>query len=185
MSDYFERHTLQVLGSDPLTVLLQHPEWVRMESTLLIFAEKQIVIAGGLCPGRNGVISDYGYDHRWFSSWLSESYLCEKFLTKTYQPGEAIECLRVWLEDAEDYGIKAEDIELVRGVVREGECAYEVSTPDRFYDFMNDIDQDFITDCLPGWNYPSRDVKLLVEIQGAFRRLWWKMVEELKVTSKG
>lgn len=54
----------------------------RMMSTLFIFHPEGITIAGDLTPALHGNCSTIGYGLDWFASKLSETYLCEKFLTQ-------------------------------------------------------------------------------------------------------
>lgn len=59
----------------------------RMQSTYFLFTPEGIIITGDLCPGndsRNSGVHAFGYDLHWFAGRLSESYLCEKFLTESW-----------------------------------------------------------------------------------------------------
>jgi len=76
-----------------------------MESTRILISRhplpEQIIITGDLCPGANGVLSDFGYGLGWFRSRKSEEYLCEKFLRREWVPDAALRALKYALEQEE------------------------------------------------------------------------------------
>lgn len=79
-----------------------------MGSTRLIFYANRIIITGDYCPGNRGVVSSAGYGLDWFSSQLSFSYLCSKFLDQGWFYEKALEDLRYYLDkkltlDEEDW----------------------------------------------------------------------------------
>lgn len=91
-------HTLVYAGSDLAHGLrafyMKPPDGGFMGSTYFVFTPEGIVITGDLCPGLHGVISVRRYGIEWFTGRLSESYLCEKFLSREWVPAKGRQQLR-------------------------------------------------------------------------------------------
>lgn len=151
-----------------------------MESTRILVSRhplpEQIIITGDLCPGSNGILSDFGYGVGWFGSRKSEEYLCEKFLRREWVPERAKEALCQALHDARDERCaEASDEEVARLDVIEdaiiasddpcGECAPTRSS-EAFYEFWNETFGDSPEN--QGMDYSPRDAGWLCAIQQRF-----------------
>lgn len=79
-------HTLEQVLDTPnfKAFYLRPPGGGRMMSTLIVFTPEGIVLMGDLTPGHHGNVSALGYGLSWFAGDLSGSYLCEKFLQKSW-----------------------------------------------------------------------------------------------------
>lgn len=78
-----------------------------MESTRILISREplaeQIIITGDLCPGANGILSNFGYGVRWFGRKQSEEYLCSKFLRREWVPAAALRALKYDLEQEKQH----------------------------------------------------------------------------------
>jgi hypothetical protein len=101
MKDALKNHVLEEVlpqTGEFRAFYLKEPGQGRVMSTLFVFTPEGIVIMGDLCPGgpkNQGSISDYNYGLAWFSSKLSERYLCSKFMTPVWQ----IEVAEGWVRE--------------------------------------------------------------------------------------
>ena len=111
MKEALKNHVLEVvLDSEKIQAYyLKEPGQGRMMSTLILFTPEGIVLQGDLTPGRFGNVSAYKYGRAWFAGFLSEDYLCEKFLPKVYVPEKALAaCKRGVLEGRRAGGLTKE-----------------------------------------------------------------------------
>lgn len=151
-----------------------------MESTRILITRhplpEQIIVTGDLCPGDNGILSDFGYGLGWFGSRKSECYLCEKFLRREWVPGLAKEALCQALHDARDeHGDEppeeqAKRIDAIEDAIMasddpRGECAPTRSS-EAFYEFWVDVFGTSPED--EGFDYNPRDAGWLCAIQQRF-----------------
>ena len=140
----------------------------------------RIVLTGDLIIGadRKGVESDWGYNLNWFGSELSERYLCEKFLSKGWEPRSAAE----WCRDYAD-SIRKGEVEkpatvaaALDDVAEKLEGATSEWTTDRCDIALADAGvnmwEDF--DEFPGWDYNWTDAGFLCALQQRFRELYHK-----------
>lgn len=115
MNSYITEEMRRVMASKVLSVVAEYPGMIAyrlghgdgswMESTRILITRQplpeQIIVTGDLCPGDNGVMSDFGYGLGWFGSRKSEGYLCEKFLRREFVPAAALRALKHALEQEE------------------------------------------------------------------------------------
>jgi len=152
----------------------------RMESTRILISREplaeQIIVTGDLCPGDNGVMSDFGYGLGWFGSRKSEGYLCEKFLRREWVPERAKEALFRALHDArdelgdeptEEHANRVDAIEhaIMASDDPRGECA-PTRTGEAFYEFWTDTFGDSPEE--QGFDYSLRTAGWLCAIQQRF-----------------
>jgi hypothetical protein len=152
-----------------------------MESTRILISRhplpEQIIITGDLCPGDNGILSDFGYGLGWFGSRKSEEYLSEKFLRREWVPEAALRALRYALQEEidsserDDSDIRAARIDKLNyeldgiGDAPTGESAITRSH-EAFYEFWVEVFGDSPED--QGFDYNPRDAGWLCAIQQRF-----------------
>ena len=116
MNSYVTENMRRSMADKVLTVVTEYEGMVIyrlgpadgswMESTRILVARaplhEQIIVTGDLCPGDNGIMSDFGYGLGWFGSRKSEGYLCEKFLRREWVPAAALRALKYALEQEEE-----------------------------------------------------------------------------------
>jgi hypothetical protein len=157
---------------------LKEPGQGRMMSTLFVFTPEGIVICGDLCPGgpgNQGSISNFGYGLGWFSGRLSEGYLCEKFLSREWQPKVAEEWCREHIEE-----LKKEAAEEKKAVEKledwedllDSLTVREIGN-DRFHEALQDLDY-YVED--EGYDYPLSSAGWLCVLQQRFAEEYAKLV---------
>jgi hypothetical protein len=178
MDDLFKDHKLKKVTGNPLKSAILYKEGLgRMESCLIIESSEGIIICGDMCPGRKGVISDFKYDFRWFSSNLSSDYLCSKFLEEVWVPEYAISCIDDLAKDPNlpDYCKKAaEFLEEFEQEKAYGKDSSVFGDPNPFYHWYTDYFDDGPEHI--GYTYDPTDKALLVSIQKAFSRQYYASV---------
>jgi hypothetical protein len=152
-----------------------------MESTRILISREplaeQIIITGDLCPGANGILSNFGYGVRWFGRKQSEEYLCSKFLRREWVPEAAVRALQYSLQeeidssDRDDSDVRAARIETLGyaidciGDEPSGEQSVARNS-EAFYEFWADTFGDSPED--QGMDYNPRDAGWLCAIQQRF-----------------
>ena len=154
-----------------------------LESTRILITRhplpEQIIITGDLCPGDNGILSDFGYGLGWFGSRKSEGYLCEKFLRREWVPATALRALKYALEQEEQDATDptepssvatARATALKEAIDDIGDDPMGESTLTRhheaFYEFWIDVFGNSPED--EGFDYNPRDAGWLCAIQQRF-----------------
>lgn len=186
----FAAYTLEEHGAEPVRVLiLRAPSGGHMGSTTIVFTgggavAEYIAILGDLCPGTNGVISDFGYGVGWLAGRKSDGYLCEKFLRKEFIPEVARDALLDMLDEerkslVED-GLDADELATARkrisalteAVESTDDCLDEspARSSEALYEFFAEELDDSPSSI--GMSYQARDAALLIAIQEAFARLY-------------
>jgi len=152
-----------------------------MESMRILISREplaeQIIITGDLCPGSNGILSDFGYGVGWFGRKQSEEYLCSKFLRREWVPDAALRALRYALQeeidssDRDDSDVRATRIEALTEAIDDigdeptGESSV-ARTSEAFYEFWNETFGDSPEN--QGMDYNPRDAGWLCAIQQRF-----------------
>jgi hypothetical protein len=159
----------------------------RVLSTLILFSPEGIVLLGDLapCAGKNGCISGYGYDARWFAEKVNEDYLCSKFLEQTFQ----VDVAKTWVEDrladlrdpASGESDEATDRllqELMLRLIENGDDPY---AEEWFRDALRE--SKLGGDELEGYGYDLEQAGMLCAIQQRFAELYQKKEEEFYILS--
>jgi hypothetical protein len=114
MAPSLERHELTcILDTDEVKVYRMARPNDSAYRVQLTFSPEGTAIQGdvGLGAAQNGICSNLGYGLKWFVRQRGEStYLCEKFLSKTWQREVVTRDLASWLSEAQgelDTAIKA------------------------------------------------------------------------------
>lgn len=148
---------------------LRRPSSGRMWSTLILSTAEGLVIMGDLCPGRNGVISCYGYDHRWFGAKLSEQYLCSKFLQREWVPEKGSREIRELILTERRHGnLPKDDARNAWEDLRSAE-EYGNLSGERAYQIVSEAGFDF--DGI-GYDYNPSAAAWLCAIQQRFHELY-------------
>jgi hypothetical protein len=147
-------------------------DWCHLNE--FIFSPRgHIVICGDtiLSDSTHGLVSCVGYGLPWFTSRLSESYLCEKFFRKDeFDFKECIKDLKYRLEYYEDDGdTHAKLSELIAEM--EGDWYEENQHHHAVYDALHAIDTDLLCDSSPGFGYPRKPAAWLCGLQQRFAEL--------------
>jgi hypothetical protein len=168
----------QVLDTEDFQAFKIHRPGTRMGSTMITFTPEGIVIHGDLCPGQNGVISNFGYGLGWFSKKTSPDYLCSKFLQRGWHAELAQEELEDWVRAGGDpWGDEDSDpnSERVSGLLDiicrldRGEIGQE-GLCQELVDLYGD--QGILDDGSPGWGYDPSEAGWLIAIQARFVELY-------------
>lgn len=145
----------------------------RLGSAMVVFTPEGIVIMGDVCPGRNGVVSAYGYGKKWFASELDKDYLASKFLPKVWVEDVAAQ----WLRET----IDKETIDDMTGMDNPKTAAMRQKLGDLLAEFDDgpcfgpEGFHERLDAIMPGlegsigYDYEPRDVELLAAIQRGFR----------------
>lgn len=157
-------------GNGFLAYYMKEPGQGRMMSTLFVFTPEGVVIMGDLCPGgpgNRGSISNYNYGIGWFSRKQSETYLCEKFLSKEWQSVVAARWVREHIDemkkDKEDLS-RLEEWQDLLGRLEGGEMGAE-----RFHEALQDLDYDVEDE---GYEYHLQTAGWLCGLQQRFVELY-------------
>lgn len=153
-----------------------------MESTRILILRpplpEQIIITGDLCPGGNGILSDFGYGVGWFGRKQSEAYLCSKFIRREWVPERAKEALYEALRDTMDTDVQSEGanedakvrLDLIEDAIAASDDPCGESAPTRsseaFHEFWNETFGDSPEN--EGMDYNPRDAGWLCAIQQRF-----------------
>jgi hypothetical protein len=157
-----------------------------MESTRIMISREplaeQIIITGDLCPGANGILSNFGYGVRWFGRKQSEEYLCSKFLRREWVPERAKDTLYEALRETMDTDVESEGadedanrrLDLIEDAIiasddPRGECA-PTRTSEAFYEFWTNTFGDAPEN--EGMDYNPRDAGWLCAIQQRFAKCY-------------
>ncbi len=174
MMESLKDHVLeQVLDTEKFQAFfMKRPGDGRMMSTLITFTPEGIVIQGDLRPGRNGNVSCGGYGLGWFRGRLSEDYLAEKFLDKSWYPEVAAADLRQYLKEVADGNETAKpgDVEEIQDLIRrceDGDLGHE-----SFRDAWELIYKDWDWEWSLGWGYKPDEHMWLCAIQWKFAELY-------------
>jgi hypothetical protein len=170
-----------------------------LESTMLVFTQKGIGIAGDLCPeaGTNGVWSNPGYDLEWFCRVDDGSYLCSKFLRKGYSHRAAFQWAQSRVTELENElgendPIKRSDdpeeiqrhLDAYREAVEQGRNGEVFHDPRAFNELLEECaDYDAITDGV-AMDYDDRSAALLTAIQERFAASWKEKYGPVKPSSE-
>ena len=170
LSKHTLEHTLELIQEGKLTAYyLRGPEGGRMMSTLIVFTPEGIVLQGDLTPERNGSVSSMGYGLNWFAGTLSDTYLCEKFLTKRFVLELAIDQLS---DPVKNYycDVEGEDLEALKALAEELKSGDH--GPEWLYEELSELGQGYVDDGIPGWGYDPNQAAWLVAIQRRFSALY-------------
>lgn len=190
MTSYVTEDMRRAMADKVLSVVVEYPGMViyrlgpadgsRMDSTRILISREplaeQIIITGDLCPGANGILSNFGYGVRWFGRKQSEEYLCSKFLRREWVPERAKEALCHALHDARDGQTdepteeQAKRLDAIEDAIIAsddpyGECA-PTRTSEAFCEFWIEVFGDSPED--QGMDYNPRDAGWLCAIQQRF-----------------
>lgn len=172
MKESIKDHVLeQVLDAEKFKgFYLKPPDGGRMMSTLIIFHPEGITICGDLCPGLHGNCSAYGYSLGWFAGKLSGSYLCEKFLEKSWQRELAAQ----WCKDEAQEQRKEGNPEIADKLETLGSRDLECGDMDvrDFYERLTEISVGYVDDGVPGHGYDPGEKGWLCAIQEKFAELY-------------
>lgn len=178
MKDALKNHVLEEalpFGKGFLAYYMREPGQGRMMSTLFIFTPEGIVIMGDLCPGgpkNQGSISNFGYGIGWFSSKLSEGYLCEKFLSREWQITVAKDWCREHIEEMKKDGTESDkklpEWEELLHRLEVGEIGQ-----DHFHEALQDLDYDVEDE---GFDYHLSTAGWLCALQQRFAEEYAKLV---------
>jgi len=177
MKEALKDHILEELpGSDQLKAFyLKKPGEGRMLSTLFVFTPEGIVVMGDLCPGgpRNqGSISVYNYGLAWFSTELSEHYMCGKFLGEVWQSEVALGWVRDNRKELVAEGISQDDLIQLEASLEGGEMSEQ--------DFRQDLEAAGYEcdDGVPGYDYDLDEAGWLCALQQRFSELCLKKQQQ-------
>jgi hypothetical protein len=190
MKSYIEPHMREALADHELVKVLdqtvekvgrfvaftmRRPDGGRIYSVLVTFTPEGIVIQGDIQVGKHpGIASCVGYGLGWFAGYLSEDYLCSKFLHKEHVPEVASEHLQYIL--AEGYLDGAEGREEKERAIREAlaEWTKYASGPCSDGYAFGTFWQDTMNNCLDGagQDYDPGDAGWLCAIQQRFAELY-------------
>lgn len=142
----------------------------RMYGVQITFSPEGIALQGDVVYGPGGgLTSTCGYGLGWFSGYLSEDYLCEKFLQKQWVAEYAAEELEEELKNPEDYAIDEKMIEPLKNIISQlGEV---IETGTQLWEALDDIDY-CIDDGPPGWGYGPVEAMALCSVQQKFAELY-------------
>ena len=185
MTKSLSKHELKLVhDSDRLTYYVMSEPGTGIFLTKIVFVDSQIVITGDIIMGHHrgvvsspeyssglsgehlGAISDPGYSLDWFSGYLSESYLCEKFLNRIWQKDAAKETILDWINNPEDYDIPSNHIIMLK------EAISQCYSQRRLYDSLYELSPYYVDDGIPGYDYPRADAGWLCVIQKRFAELY-------------
>lgn len=148
--------------------------WIRrpgsgMYSLCVTFLpSRQIALSGDLTiGGRNGCVSDVGYDLAWWTSDLSEDYLCGKFLTEFWEWKQAVKDVAQRAKDCDadgEPGLRDKWQEIADRMESE-----EILGVEALARAMQDAD--FYDNSTPGYGYHHHGGWLTAAHQ-KFRELW-------------
>lgn len=172
MIESLKDHILEPLeiGQKVQAYYFKRPGQGRMMSTLILFTPEGIVLQGDLTPGQNGNVSCLGYGSGWFSSQLSEDYLCSKFLSK------------VFVRDYAERGLRIEILQARRDHMLSKERARELwgetglpddsTAPSEAYRLWTEELHYEDGDGCPGYGYAPVEAGWLCAIQQRFAQLF-------------
>lgn len=175
MKTYVANHTKEALSEHVLEKISCshhriHKPGTGIFSMGIAQVGNKLCLAGDIMLGNNhyGIVSAPGYGLGWFSSHLSESYLCEKFLPQEWQWEVAVEHINEMIGYDEE-GWWKERADKLKAFIADPCWAYDVPMLSEFYEFMTSIGGDGCE--LPGYDYPHVQAGLLCAIQQRYRCL--------------
>lgn len=144
-----------------------------MESTLLVETCGYLTIMGDLCPGHHSATTPPGYTLDWFARNTTPEYLREKFLPTGWHEE---------LARAELDALVAEDPERFDGDPGDEWADSRDETVRALHGLIDDrneygfgewfMDNGFEAEEIPGYGACPRDMRVLLDIQRRFARLW-------------
>ncbi len=169
----FAQHRLELLlHNDPFSAYrLVRPEGGRINSVMIMFTPEGVVIAGDHAPCRHGVISDFGYDRKWFLSLNGPGYLATKFgLERKFQTELAEEFLNERIKELQDAGASAESLEPWQDLLEQVQLDMDHSS---FQRALTELKEDETWNIAIG--YDPRDMANLAAIQQRFAACFQEM----------
>lgn len=184
MREQMARHQLEpVEAGDVPMFWLKEPDRYAYAVLVTDLPKIGVCLAGDLLigPGCGGPALAVGYDLGWFTSRLSEDYLCEKFLREEWSAEQAARDTERRVRDLwEGRHRFPGDRDMIRGWVKLARRfrAGDVWSQDRLRDEMWDALGDLAHDCWPGEGYNAAAAGWLCAVQQRFRELWAARAEE-------
>ena len=175
----FETHEFkQVVDESKVRIYIMRRPGSGIFRVQLTFTGEGIAIQGDTTFGPHhvhGLVSAIGYDEHWFATYprLSETYLCEKFLTKEFVPAVAADEMEAMLKERDDdpdddLGLADEMVEEWKGLI----LALRNSTITTGETLHNDIEQlGYVAVEGFGWDYNPNAAASLCVVQQTFARL--------------
>lgn len=170
MKKSMEEMKLTQLNFRPLEMFYLKREGTGTLRTLIIFTKEGIVLTGDVMLGLNpsgGIVSQLGYGSDWFSSNLSEDYLCQKFLPKVWVSELAKKHMEYMLREDTDLDVEQRvSIEdAIRHQVYDSSYEFGQWWDNTFSDGPEDI----------GYGYDPSDAGWLCAIQQRFRESYLQL----------
>lgn len=176
---YIDKHMTDSLKDHELTMIADTPDikafymkkpGTRNLSLLLVFTPEGIGLTGDLTFDNWGLWSMFGSQTLgWFSSQLSEDYLCGKFLSSDHWGANRAADGYAFEPDEDDDGRLEFEKREIRQQLKDG----SIDSPDDLYDKMNE--QSHLgfdaSEGIPGYGYDPASAGWLCAVQQRFREL--------------